>query len=70
MLQLCSHKIGVFLFRPSRGRHYQDEAGVVSVPPVEGGHADFWVTVVMENLASAVGVATENEAGLKPLQQL
>lgn len=46
----------------------QDEAGVVSVPPVEGRHADFWVLVVMENLASAVGVATQDEAGLKPLQ--
>ena len=69
MLLLRFHKICVSV-PPSRGRRYQDEAGVVSVPPVEGGHTDFWVTVVMENLASAVGVATENEAGLKPLQQL
>lgn len=49
---------------------HQDEAGVVSVPPAEGRHADFWVLVVMENLTSAVGVSTQDEAGLKPLQQL
>ena len=49
---------------------HQDEAGVVSVPPAEGRHADFWVLVVMENLASAVGVSAEDEPRLKPLQQL
>lgn len=49
---------------------HQDEAGVVSVPPAEGRHADFWVLVVMENLTSAVGVSTQDEAGLKPPQQL
>ncbi len=49
---------------------HQDEAWVVSVPPAEGRHTDFWVLVVMENLASAVGVSTQDEAGLKPLQQL
>lgn len=49
---------------------HQDEAGVVSVPPAEGRHADFWVLVVMENLTSAVSVSTQDETGLKPLQQL
>lgn len=48
----------------------QDEAGVVSVPPAKGWYADFWVLVVMENLTSAVGVSTQDEAGFKPLQQL
>lgn len=51
------------------GHRRQNEAGVVPVPPAEGGHADFWVLVVMENLTSAVGVSTQDEAGLKPLQQ-
>lgn len=49
---------------------HQDEAGVVPVPPAEGRHADFWVLVVMENLTSAVGVSAQDEAGLKPPQQL
>ena len=49
---------------------YQDETGVVAVPPVEGRNTDLCVLVVMENLTAAVGVATENQAGLKPLQQL
>lgn len=54
----------------ARRHRRQDEAGVVSVPPAEGRHADFRVLVVMENLTSAVGVSTQDEAGLKPLQQL
>lgn len=49
---------------------HQDEAGIVPVPPAEGRHADLQILLVVENLTSAVGVATEDEAGLKPLQQL
>lgn len=49
---------------------HHDEAGVVPVPPAEGRHADFRVLVVMENLTSTVGVSAQDEAGLKPPQQL
>lgn len=59
----------VFLCEELFSTHH-DEAGVVPVPPAEGWHADFRVLVVMENLASTVGVSTEDEAGLKPPQQL
>lgn len=48
----------------------QDEAGVISVSPVEGRHADLGVLVVVENLTSTVGVSTQDKAGLKPLEQL
>lgn len=49
---------------------HQDETGIVAVPPAEGRHADFRVLVVVEDLTSAVGVAAQDEAGLKPSQQL
>lgn len=49
---------------------YQDEAGVVAVPPAEGWNADLRDTVLMENLTAAVGVATQNKAGTEPPQQL
>ena len=58
------------MLREGRVFTHQDEAGVVSVPPAEGRHTDFWVLVVMENLASAVGVSAQDETRLKPLQQL
>lgn len=52
------------------GRHRrQDEAGVVAVPPAERRDADLDEAVFVKNLAAAVGVATEDEAGLEPLQQ-
>lgn len=49
---------------------HHDEAGVVPVPPAEGWHTDFRVLVVMENLASTMGVSAQDKAGLKPPQQL
>lgn len=49
---------------------HQDEAGVVPVPPAEGRHADLRVLAIVENLTAAVGVSAQDEAGLKPLQQL
>lgn len=37
---------------------YQDEAGVVAVPPAEGRNADLRDAVLMNNLTGTVGVAT------------
>lgn len=47
---------------------YQDEAGVIAVPPAKRWDADLQKTTGMENLTAAVGVATKNQAGLEPPQ--
>lgn len=54
----------------SSGLNYQDEAGVIAVPPAEGWDTDLRVEVLMQYLTAIVSVTTQNEAGLEPPQEL